>query len=206
MKRQKKMMLWMVAAVLALCSVSCKKQEAVQQEHTAKPQVTKMKSICELATMDCYYHNVAKYKEKDVEGALFWKKDKHFWIEYSGVVKLGVDASLLQVSVDNDKVTITLPPAKVISSKVDESSLTEDSFYIEKNSAKVTAEDQKNAYSAAQINMEKQASEDAALLLSAQQRAQTLLEEYIENIGKITGTEYQIEWVEPAAASEEKDS
>ena len=42
--------------------------------------------------------------------------------------------------------------------------------------------------------MVKTASEDTALLASAQQRAQILLEEYIGNIGNVTGKEYSVEW------------
>lgn len=37
------------------------------------PQVSQMKSICELATIDCYYHNVAKYSEDDATGVLWLK-------------------------------------------------------------------------------------------------------------------------------------
>jgi len=40
-----------------------------------------MKTIANLAVMDVYYHNVAKFKEEDVKGVLLWKKDKHFWVE-----------------------------------------------------------------------------------------------------------------------------
>lgn len=39
------------------------------------------------------------------------------------------------------------------------------------------------------------ASQDTSLLASSQQRAQTLLEEYIANIGKAVGKEYSIEWI-----------
>ena len=42
--------------------------------------------------------------------------------------------------------------------------------------------------------MVKTASEDTALLASAQQRAQILLEEYVGNIGNVTGKEYSIVW------------
>lgn len=50
-------------------------------------------AICELSTMDCYYHNVAKYFEKDAQKGFLGigKKDKRFWIEYSGVVQMGID-------------------------------------------------------------------------------------------------------------------
>ena len=35
-------------------------------------------SVCELATLKCYYHNVAKYFEEDASGALWWKKIESF--------------------------------------------------------------------------------------------------------------------------------
>lgn len=65
--------------------------------------MTEMRAICELSTMDCYYHNVAKYFEKDAQRG-FWgigKKDKHFWVEYSGVVRMGIDASLVNIEVED---------------------------------------------------------------------------------------------------------
>lgn len=40
------------------------------------PSVTEMKAICEPATMECYYHNVAKYSEEDASGILWWEKDR----------------------------------------------------------------------------------------------------------------------------------
>ena len=42
--------------------------------------------------------------------------------------------------------------------------------------------------------MEEEASGDSALLAAAQQRAQNLLEEYVKNVGSVTGTEYTITW------------
>ena len=154
-----------------------------------------MKAICELATLECYYHNVAKYKENDAEGILIWKKDKNFWIEYSGVVKVGIDMSVLDIEVNGDKVTITLPEAKILSIKVDETTLTKDSYIIAKDSASIEAADQKKAYEVAEDNMLKSTSGDIVLLKSAQQRAKLLLEEYIKNIEEITGKEYSIEWI-----------
>lgn len=169
---------------------SCGKEEKKNME----PQITQMKSICELATMDCYYHNVAKYFEEDAEGVLLWKKDKHFWIEYSGVVRVGIDVSKLNIEVEDSLVTIILPEAKVLSSKVDASTLTKDSFYVEAGSAKITAEDETKAYEEAEANMEEAASNDAALLASARERAKILLTEYVNNIGEAIGKEYIIDW------------
>ena len=162
-----------------------------------EPKVSQMKAICELAVMDCYYHNVAKYYEKDaVKGFLgIGKKDKHFWIEYSGIVRLGVDVSLVSVAVSDTQVTITLPEAKVLSCKVDSASLTEASFIVDKHSADIDASDEVKAFDQAQSQLEQTAVSDKALLSSAQQRAQTLLEEYITNIADTTEKQYAIRWV-----------
>lgn len=103
--------------------------------------------------------------------------------------------SQVNIEVAEGNVTITMPPAKVLECKVDETTLSEDSFIVEKDSAKIKAEDQTEAFAVAQSNMEKAAAEDLVLLANAQQRAQKLLEDYINNIGNSVGKQYEIEWV-----------
>lgn len=194
MKQKRIIAMVLTLTMLILCT-SCGSINESKQNTEIKPLVSQMRTICELATVECYYHNVAKYKEEDAEGILWWKKDKHFWIEYSGIVKIGIDMSLVNISIKDDKVTITLPPAKVLSSKVDEMTLTEDSFIIDGNSAEIDSEDQTLAFKEAQDNMVRSASEDTVLLASAQQRAQTLLEDYVANIGNAVNKQYTIEWI-----------
>ena len=144
--------------------------------------------------MECYYHNVAKFNQKDAEGVLLWKKDKRFWVEYSGIVKVGVDASKVEMTINGTEVTITIPEAEVLDSKVDSSSLNKDSYIVAKDSAAVNADDEVEAFSVAQEEMEKEASGDKALLAAAQQRAQQLLEDYVLNIGSAVGKNYSIKW------------
>ena len=91
--------------------------------------------------------------------------------------------------------TITIPKAKILGCRVDESTLNESSFVIAKDSAKVTAEDQTAAFKEAQGKMEEAASQDRTLLKSARQRAQKLLEDYVKNIGESIGVEYTIKWI-----------
>lgn len=179
----------MLTAVCLFCS-SCS-----GASKDIAPQVSQMKSICELATMECYYHNVAKYKKEDASGMLWWEKDRHFWMEYAGVVTVGIDASLVNIEVDNDQVTITIPPAKVLGCKVDEATLTEDSFIVAKDSAKVEADHQTEAFKEAQSKLESEAKSNTVLLANAQQRAQKLLEDYVNNIGNCVGKAYKINWV-----------
>ena len=185
--------LLMIASLLALCACA----DASVPPATEEPQITQMRTICELATMDCYYHNVAKYYEKDADKGIlgFGKKDKKFWVEYSGEVTIGLDATLVALQVSGDQVTITIPPAKVLGAKVYSDSLSNDSYIIDKDSADITAEDQTRVFENAQADMLAQASNDHLLLFNAQQRAQMLLEDYVTNIGNAIGVTYQINWI-----------
>ena len=181
----------LTSAMLILSCTACQKKEQLPK---VEPQISQMRSICELAVMECYYHNVAKYQEEDAAGVLLWKKDTHFWIEYSGVVELGIDASRLSMEVSGDEVTITIPAAKVLSCTVDSTSLTADSFIVDKRSANIDAEDEQAAFAEAQHNMEMSAASNRVLLGNAQQRVQVLLQSYVENIGQAIGKEYTIRW------------
>ena len=188
---RKKIVSMVLAAVICMTCISCGQKE---QKMVEEPKVSQVKAICELAVMDCYYHNVAKYFEEDASGIWLWKKDKKFWIEYSGVVRIGIDASQVQMEVKDKQVEITMPKARVMNCTVDAATLNTDSFIVASDSAKVEAEDQTKAFREVQKNMEEEASGDSALLAAAQQRAQNLLEEYVKNVGSVTGTEYTITW------------
>lgn len=163
-------------------------------ESDLTPRVSQMKAICELSVMECYYHNVAKFYEEDAETFLFWSKDKEFWIEYGGIVKLGIDASDVAIEVDGDVVSITLPEATVLGCEVDQTTLGEDAYIVADGSAKVTADDQTEAFAAAQKDMEETAAQDTTLLTMARQRVQQLLEEYIRYLSEASGQSYTIQW------------
>lgn len=186
-----------LAGVLAVTFVAVGTACGMQQkapEPDVTPSVSQVKSICDLSVMECYYHNVAKFNQKDAEGVLFWKKDKRFWVEYSGIVKVGVDASKVEMTINGTEVTITIPEAEVLDSKVDSSSLNKDSYIVAKDSVAVNADDEVEVFRVAQEEMEKEASGDKALLAAAQQRAQQLLEDYVLNIGSAVGKNYSIKW------------
>ena len=188
-----------VILIIMMCfsSVSCAKEIK-----NISPETSQMKSICELAVMECYYHNVAKYKEENATGMLWWEKDRHFWMEYAGVVTIGIDATQLSIEVKDENVTITIPPAKVLGCKVDETTLTEDSFIVAKNSAKVEAEHQTEAFKSAKDKLESEAKSNFTLLAAAQQRVQKLLEDYVTNIGNSVGKTYKIKWIYLEGAEE----
>lgn len=183
----------LVAAVIGALVSGCQ----VKQTEEPKMQLSKQKmtSICELATLKCYYHNVASYYEKDAEGTLFWKKDKHFWIEYDGYVEAGIDGTKLSLVVDDSAgvVTITIPEATILTDpQVDSQSLTSDSYYVDSTSAAITQEDETKAFKKAQEALREQAEGDTTLLSQAQANAQTVLQKYVDSVGEQLGKKYDV--------------
>lgn len=190
MKLKKAAALILAAATLCL-GTACGQGAKVEME----PNVSEMRSICNLAVMECYYHNVAKFEKEGNRFLIFGEKGKHFWIEYSGIVRFGINASYVNIEADDTRLTITIPAAEVQSCKVDSSSLNEDSYIVAKGSGEITADEEIEAFEKAQSILEEQAKKDETLLMQAQQRAQTLLENYVTNLGNVVGKQYTIDWV-----------
>ncbi len=155
-------------------------------------------SVCELATLKCYYHNVAK-AETEASGLLKWlgKGYKKIWTEYSGVIELGIDVNQVSVSKpDADGVVkITIPDAEILNVDLDEASMGEpltDTGFL----TKITKEEETAALAEAQNDMEETAKANGALLVQAKERAKTLIEGYVKNVGELIGEEYTVEWVD----------
>lgn len=154
-------------------------------------------SICELATLKCYYHNVAR-AEKEASGPFAkWFKTgyKKIWTEYSGIIEYGIDVSKVEVSEPdkNGVVTITIPEAEVLNVDVDENSMSKpltDTGFL----TSITKEEETETLSGAQAEMEALAKDNTELLTKAKTRAKTLLEEYIKNVGEGIGENYTVEW------------
>ena len=187
----KKIIYILSVILLILTTTSCSSVKKINVE----PEILQMKAICELATMKCYYHNVAMCEQKDVKKFLWWSKDMKFWMEYSGEVTVGIDASLISLDIKEDIVSITMPSAKVLDCEVDKASLTKDSYVVDKDSVKITAADEKELLKTAQEELQKETSTDTVLLNSAQEAAQKLLEGYVNSIGEAVGKEYTITWI-----------
>ena len=179
---------------LAGCNSAPKTEEKKVEK---KIEVREMREIAELATVDCYFHNVAK-SDRDLNPAWFqfWeKKNMRFWVEYEGIVTIGIDISKLKVEVSDDNVvTITLPEAVVLDATVNENSLTDKSFYFDPNAKKPSPEEQSEAYKQAQENMKETAEKNFSLMANARDNAKELLANYVKSIGDALGIEYKIEW------------
>ena len=171
---------WILIVMLTVVLMGCGKQE---EANIPEPQIEQVRSICNLATVQCYYHNVAKSEKKAEKGFThLGEKDRKFWIEYTGIANLGIDVAEVQMKVDGTEVELTLPEAKLLNISIDRETLNEDSYISSAdglNKNEITAEDQTEAINQAQQEMQKTVAANTTLLLNAQNRAKKLIENYI---------------------------
>ena len=118
--------------------------------------------------------------ETEASGLFKWlgKGYKKIWTEYSGIVELGIDVSKVSVEkpTADGVVKVTIPDAEILSVDLDEDSMSE--------------------LAEAQNHMEETANENGNLLNQAKERAKSLIEGYVKNVGEQIGKEYTVEWVE----------
>ncbi len=178
--------------VLLLLTTACGKAE---EPALPLPQEEQVKTICQLAVLECEYHNLAKYQDgQKVERFLWMTKGKRFWVEYSATAVLGINADQVSMKLQGDVVSITLPRARVLNCKVNGDSLSKDSYIVDKDSAPVTAQDEVAAFQDAQDGLQKTVEADNDMMNLAQKRAEELLRNYVNSLAKATGTEYQVEF------------
>ena len=186
MKKKRVIAILLMTIIMAGSSVGCSK------EKVPEPELTQVRSICNLATVKCYYHNVAKSEKK---AAHVFEKDRKFWIEYTGVANVGIDMSKVDMKVEGEKVTVIIPSAKLLNKSIDV--INKESYFFSAdgiNKNEITAEDQTKAIDDAQKEMVKEVKANTTVMISAQERAKTLIENYIKQVGKAAGIDYQIEW------------
>ena len=193
--KRKKILCLLVISMLCLTGCADKKEEKKEDDFSA------IQSVCELATLKCYYHNVAK-SETEASGLFKWLGTgyKKIWTEYSGIVELGVDVSKVSVSKPSKDgvVKVTIPDAEILSVDLDEDSMGEpltDTGFM----TKITKEEETEALAEAQNHMEETANENGNLLNQAKERAKSLIEGYVKNVGEQIGKEYTVEWVDAKA-------
>ena len=193
--KRKKILCLLVISMLCLTECADKKEEKKEADFSA------IQSVCELATLKCYYHNVAK-SETEASGLFKWLGTgyKKIWTEYSGIVELGVDVSKVSVSKPSKDgvVKVTIPDAEILSVDLDEDSMGEpltDTGFM----TKITKEEETEALAEAQNHMEETANENGNLLNQAKERAKSLIEGYVKNVGEQIGKEYTVEWVDAKA-------
>ena len=191
----KKVILVLMSFILVVTLSGCSKYRDV------KPSLEQVRSISNLSTLDCYYHNVAKgEKTKGTGIAHLGEKDRKIWIEYTGIVSIGIDMKKVDMKVKGSNITISIPKAEVLSVEIDDDSFNEDSFVTNDdsffNKNKITSNDQKKIIKEYLDTMRNEASNDEELLKKAQNRAKSLIKSYIDEISNLSGINYTIEWKE----------
>jgi len=113
-----------------------------------EPDILQVRNICNLATLDCYYHNVAKSVKTTPSGIThLGEKYRTFWIEYTGVARLGIDMSKVEMKIHGTDIELNMPKATVLSITIDKQTLGEDSYIASPdglNKNKITAKHGRN--------------------------------------------------------------
>lgn len=169
------------------------------------PELGRIRQICELVTVECTYHNVAKSTKAPGTGLEhIGETERTFWIEYMATAEISYDVGKIAMNVDGSEITITLPRPQV-TCKVDPDSWNENSYvisqdqFIQKNP--ITAADQTKAINLAQAEMIQQIRGNSSLINTAKLQAQELIKNYIDQIGEITGIQYHITWKDAESGS-----
>lgn len=162
------------------------------------PNLNEIKEICKLTTLKCVYHNIAKSTKMPGKGLThIGEKERKFWIEYTGTVKVSYDLSKIDMDQDGTNITITLPNPET-DCEVDKESWNADSYITTKDQLlqknPITAEDQTLAVDQAQQDMEDQVRNNSSLIETAERQVEELIENYINQIGDATGIDYTITW------------
>lgn len=191
MMKLNKIISLLIAITICICTLSsCEKEKDINQ--------SEIRNIAEIATLEVYYHNVARLHH-DKSGRLFGIGNigyKQMWFEYTGMIKIGIDAKEIEISEPNAKniVKIKLPEAKILG-KPDIMEKTISDPIIDKGwFTKITAEEKKNSLVKAQEEMMKEAVKDEALKEQSYERVKVLLEQYIKNVGDAVKKDYTIQW------------
>lgn len=190
----KKLKIIIIIGIIAILGVGIGYMYAPKRINK-QPEISQVRAICNLATLKTYYHNVAKIeKGKD----WIFQRDRELWIEYTGIVTIGIDMSMVEMKVEGNKVIVSLPKAKLLSIDIDEEKINEDSYFYSKDNLvfknQITAEEQTQAINEAQTNMKSSVEENSQLLKMAQERSKALIEQYITQLGELSKTNYNIEW------------
>lgn len=175
-----------------LCFSACNKKNANELN------ADDIYKVCEMATVKCYYNNVAQIEKKKDN---IFQKERKMWIEYEGEVVLGVKMSKLDdIVIDHEKCTveIVMPEAEILSIGEKEGTLNKESYIASADGIlfknKITTEDQEAAVIKGEEEMKKVVNENKALFKQAKEKAKDVIENYIAKIGKLTGKEYEVIW------------
>lgn len=151
------------------------------------------KYIAELSTVESYYHNVTKIYDENYKEWLWFDKPLNFWVNSEYIVTYGIDADLIEFSIEDNIVSVTIPEARVLKSK---NNYAENNTYVAKDSVDVGHDELTVAYKEIEKEIIASAETNTILLEKAQHQAKQLMANYINKVGTINNVEYEIKWIE----------
>lgn len=174
----------LVVTIFSLSACTPAEEQPIRQED--------IQAICELATLECYYNNVAKIEKT----GNFFQKDREMWIEYEGKAVIGIKMSDVIIQITDDTVNITMPKATILSTDLEfneKSYVSSTDGWLIKN--EISTEEQQEGILAAQNAMREAIQNNTGLFIKAEARAKELIENYITKLGQISNREYTINWI-----------
>ena len=178
--------------LLLLVITGCGKKNA-----DVKPSLSQVRNISDLATVKAYYHNVAKVEKKKGQGLThLFEVDRKYWIEYTGVVKIGIKMSSITIDEKDNVVTINMPRAEILSHHYE--NYNDDSIYKNEdgfNENKIEDSEINEAIKKADEEMLEKVKNNQSLFNRAEDGAEKLIQNYIEQVGKISGKKYEVKFV-----------
>lgn len=171
-----------------------------KEEPITEFDFSQITEIAELTTTINYYHDVVQIEDNPdliFKYGLFRYGYKRFWMEYSGIVRMGVDAKKIKVGKpdENNVIEIYLPKAEAFDAIVDSKSMSEP--IVETGLfTTITAEEKSEAINISQQKMEEQAKNDFTLLDKAYKNAKKVIQNYVDKISDATGIQYEIKWID----------
>ena len=180
--------------ILASIFVSCNKKPKVVLDSD------EIKNVCNMALLECYYHNNAKLNKTT---SSIISTERTVWMDYDAKIKVGIDASKIDITVNGRYVTVKIPSAKVLQRP----NIDPDSFKFfasEGEKTKIPQEELLAAKDLANKAMQDALKVNSTIMSNAEERARKIIESYIKEIGKLSGVDYAIIWekLEPKEVSE----
>jgi len=174
-----------------------------------EPSIENIRNLCELATLKCRFNNVAKAEKTDGSGPISLIRDnREFWVKYTGVVEITFNLNDVHMDVVKNSVKITLPECQ-INTSIDPKSWDGDSYVSDKDAGlsknTIRTDDIRKAIESAQDNMDEEVRNNDTLINSARSRAKDIIKSYINQMNKISGTNYDVEFIDPVEKEEKED-
>ena len=194
----------LVLAVFVFGILGGCQREKPENVEVSDPDFSNARYIAELATLECYSHNVVRMSDEG--GPIFDQGKRKLWTEYSGIVRIGIDASKVKVASpdDNGIVVVQIPEAEILGEPdVDESSFVDIAASQAIFTEDYSIEERQEAFAEAQDEMVEKLANDDRLLDLAQTRAKKLLEEYIVTAGDVIEETYTVKFENIESASPE---